>query len=50
MNIIAMTGSPHGTNGNTGRLLDEVIAGVEVAGASIEIISSGRNDDASLAL
>lgn len=41
MNIIAIIGSPHGMKGNTGRLLDEVMAGVEAAGATIEIISLG---------
>lgn len=39
MNIIAIIGSPHGMKGNTGRLLDEVLAGAEAAGATIEIIS-----------
>jgi multimeric flavodoxin WrbA len=29
MKIVAIMGSPHGMHGNTGRLLDEVIAGVE---------------------
>lgn len=39
MNIIAIIGSPHGMKGNTGRLLDEVVAGAAAAGATIEIIS-----------
>jgi multimeric flavodoxin WrbA len=39
MNIIAIIGSPHGMKGNTGRLLDEVVAGAEIAGAAVEIIS-----------
>ena len=39
MNIIAIIGSPHGMKGNTGRLLDEVVAGATAAGATIEIIS-----------
>ena len=39
MKIIAIIGSPHGMKGNTGRLLDEVVAGAASAGASIEIIS-----------
>jgi multimeric flavodoxin WrbA len=39
MKIIAIIGSPHGMKGNTGRLLDEVVAGATSAGATIEIIS-----------
>ena len=39
MNIIAIIGSPHGLKGNTGRLLDEVVAGATTAGATIELIS-----------
>lgn len=39
MKIIAIIGSPHGMKGNTGRLLYEVVAGAEAAGAMIEIIS-----------
>lgn len=39
MKIIAIIGSPHGMKGNTGRLLDEVVAGAVAAGATIEIIS-----------
>ena len=39
MNIIAIIGSPHGMKGNTGRLLDEVVAGAAAAGATIEIVS-----------
>ena len=39
MKIIAIIGSPHGMQGNTGRLLDEVVAGAATAGATIEIIS-----------
>lgn len=39
MKIIAIIGSPHGMKGNTGRLLDEVVAGAKAAGATIEIIS-----------
>lgn len=39
MNIIAIIGSPHGMKGNTGRLLDEVVAGAATAGATVEIIS-----------
>lgn len=33
MRIVAINGSPHGMEGNTGRLLDEVLAGVIAAGA-----------------
>lgn len=39
MKIIAIIGSPHGMKGNTGRLLDEVVAGATSDGATIEIIS-----------
>lgn len=39
MKIIVIIGSPHGMKGNTGRLLDEVIAGAQSSGAMIEIIS-----------
>ncbi len=38
MKIMAINGSPRGMNGNTGRLLDEVLAGVEQFGAEAEII------------
>lgn len=39
MKIIAIIGSPHGMRGNTGRLLEEVIAGASAAGAEIETVS-----------
>ena len=39
MKIIAIIGSPHGMKGNTGRLLDEVVAGAATAGATVEILS-----------
>lgn len=39
MKIIAIIGSPRGMKGNTGRLLQEVLAGVESYGAETEIIS-----------
>src|SRR5664279_3706346 len=39
MKILAIIGSPHGMNGNTGRLLEKVLNGVQEAGAEIEILS-----------
>ncbi len=39
MKILAIIGSPRGMNGNTGRLLDEVLAGVQAFGAETEILS-----------
>ncbi len=39
MKIIAIIGSPHGIHGNTGSLLEEVLDGVEAAGAETEVIS-----------
>ena len=39
MRILAIIGSPHGMRGNTGRLLDEVLAGVSEAGGAIEVVS-----------
>ena len=39
MKIIAVIGSPHGMEGNTGRLLEEVLKGVREQGGEIEIIS-----------
>ena len=39
MKILAIIGSPRGMQGNTGRLLEEVLAGVEVSGAETEILS-----------
>ena len=39
MKILTIMGSPHGMKGNTGRLLEEVLAGVQQAGGGVEIIS-----------
>lgn len=39
MKILAIIGSPRGMQGNTGRLLEEVLAGVNVGGAEVEIVS-----------
>lgn len=39
MKILAIIGSPRGMQGNTGRLLEEVLAGVEASGAETEILS-----------
>lgn len=39
MKIIAIIASPRGMQGNTGRLLEEVLAGVSEAGAETEILS-----------
>lgn len=39
MKILAIVGSPRGMQGNTGRLLEEVLAGVEETGAETEIVS-----------
>ena len=39
MKILAIIGSPRGMQGNTSRLLEEVIAGVEAAGGETEILS-----------
>jgi len=39
MKILAITGSPRGMRGNTGRLLEEVLVGVQEAGAETEILS-----------
>jgi multimeric flavodoxin WrbA len=38
MKILAINGSPRGMKGTTGRLLEEVLAGAEQAGAEVEII------------
>ena len=38
MKIIAINGSPRGMGGATGRLLEEVLAGVTDAGAEVEVI------------
>ncbi|MGB4598979.1 MAG: flavodoxin family protein [Trichlorobacter sp.] len=42
MNIVAIIGSPHGINGNTGRLLEEVINGASASGAQVELIDLSR--------
>ncbi len=42
MKILAIMGSPHGMHGNTGRLLEEVLAGVEESGAETEVILLSR--------
>lgn len=39
MKILAIIASPRGMQGNTGRLLEEVLSGVREAGAETEIIS-----------
>jgi multimeric flavodoxin WrbA len=39
MKILAIIASPRGMQGNTGRLLDEVLAGVKETGAEVEILS-----------
>ncbi len=39
MKILAIIASPRGMNGNTGRLLDEVLQGVTASGAETEILS-----------
>lgn len=39
MKILAIIASPRGMQGNTGRLLDEVLAGVQATGAETEILS-----------
>jgi multimeric flavodoxin WrbA len=39
MNILAIIGSPHGMQGNTGRLLDEVLVGVRETGGNVDLVS-----------
>ena len=39
MKILAIMGSPHGMKGNTGRLLEEVLAGVRQGGGEVELVS-----------
>lgn len=41
MQILAIIGSPRGMQGNTGRLLEEVLAGAATSGATIEIVNLG---------
>jgi len=43
MKIIAINGSPRGMGGTTGRLLEEVLAGVTQEGAEVEVISLAEN-------
>lgn len=38
MKILAINGSPRGMGGMTGRLLEEVLAGVEESGAEVEVV------------
>lgn len=38
MKIVALMGSPRGMKGNTGRLLEELVAGVEEEGGTVEVI------------
>ena len=42
MNILAIIGSPHGMKGNTGRLLEEVLAGVREYGGDVDLVSLTR--------
>ncbi len=42
MKIVAIMGSPHGMQGNTGRLLEEVLAGVEEGGGEVELINLAK--------
>jgi len=42
MKILAINGSPHGMTGNTGRLLDEVLAGVRESGAQADLVELAR--------
>ena len=39
MKILLINGSPRGMKGNTGRLLEEVLAGVAVEGGEVEIVN-----------
>jgi len=39
MKILAIIGSPRGMKGNTGRLLEEVLAGVQQEGGEVELVS-----------
>jgi multimeric flavodoxin WrbA len=40
--ILAIMGSPRGMKGNTGRLLEEVLVGVEQDGGDIEMVNLGQ--------
>jgi multimeric flavodoxin WrbA len=42
MKILAIIGSPHGMRGNTGRLLDEVLLGVQHGGGEIDLLSLAK--------
>jgi len=42
MKILAIIGSPHGMQGNTGRLLDEVLLGVQRGGGEIDLVSLAK--------
>jgi multimeric flavodoxin WrbA len=44
LNIVSILGSPHGLAGNTGRLLELVLAGVRAEGASTETICLGAGE------
>lgn len=44
MKIVAIIGSPHGTKGNTGALLNLVLEGAELRGASSEVIAIRRQE------
>jgi len=39
MKILAIMGSPHSMKGNTGRLLEEVLTGVQQCGGEVELVS-----------
>jgi multimeric flavodoxin WrbA len=39
MKILVIMGSPHGMKGNTGRLLDEVLTGVQQGGGEVDLVS-----------
>ncbi len=43
MKILAIMGSPHGMQGNTGRLLENVLAGVEDCGGEVELVSLSKS-------
>jgi multimeric flavodoxin WrbA len=42
MKIIAINGSPRGMKGTTGRLLEEVLAGVTATGAEVDVVCLDR--------
>ena len=43
MKILAIMGSPHGMQGNAGRLLENVLAGVEHSGGEVELLSLSKS-------